>query len=297
MKLYRFLHDLSTYFCKELQKIVGRDEISRRIKALLTLEDKTVEQAAGMLAMSEGRLANLCAGRVNATDDELASIARAMNGNVAWLATGVGSPQRTPHGARVAVIGDQADPGRPPAGFVAVRKIDARLSMGPGGVEAESQDYKNLALREDFVLGRVIGTGELLAAEARGDSMQPFFWDRDTVFVDPLDTVPEDNQVYVIADSFGKPVVKELRTTTDADGTFVEIWERFPAERRLERIFYDAPELPDRIYGRVFLVSREVGRLPEDEDLFRIVARKLGLERVLAIVDQVFPLERLAGSQ
>ncbi|THD38015.1 MAG: LexA family transcriptional regulator [Sphingomonas sp.] len=125
----------------------------------------------------------------------LAALSRMIGRNPAYLQQFVkrGTPRRLDEGARrhlAAFFGvEESALGGPArdADMVAVRRIDAAASAGPGGLVEDDR-----AAGEERIDPRVaarlgVAPGSLTMITARGDSMEPLIHDGDALFVDMSD--------------------------------------------------------------------------------------------------------------
>lgn len=127
---------------------------------------------------------------------------------------------------------------------------DVRLAAGPGGkgstVEwvARPEDDP-LYFRHGWFKARRLAAGNLRAMYVRGDSMEPYLCNHDTIIIDTTDTELSDGEVYAIAYN-GHMLVKELRATPEG----VRIISRNPAYDPIE--YTGGEDAPDfQILGRV----------------------------------------------
>jgi transcriptional activator-regulator prtR/CI repressor len=127
---------------------------------------------------------------------------------------------------------------------------DVRLAAGPGGKGSTVEwivrpEDDPLYFRHGWFKARRLTAGNLRAMYVRGDSMEPYLCNHDTIIIDTTDTELSDGEVYAIAYN-GHMLVKELRATPDG----VRIISRNPAYEPIE--YQGGEGAPDfQILGRV----------------------------------------------
>jgi len=130
----------------------------------------------------------------------------------AWLLHGKGSgPTTTPAPDTieeirpVRVLADE-DPL-----FVHIPKVRLLVSAGVSGfgVEPEPYDGSTAPVPADWLRRRQLRPEKLIAIRVRGQSMEPTFYEGDTVIINQDDTTPVDGAVFVI-NYEGEDVIKRL---------------------------------------------------------------------------------------
>lgn len=82
--------------------------------------------------------------------------------------------------------------------YVMIDRYDLKLSAGCGTVAWVIHEKNPIAFRQQFMRGRKLDPANLKALYVKGDSMQPYLTDNDTVMIDITDTTPEDGEVYAV---------------------------------------------------------------------------------------------------
>jgi transcriptional activator-regulator prtR/CI repressor len=127
---------------------------------------------------------------------------------------------------------------------------DVRLAAGPEGKGSTVEwivrpEDDPLYFRHGWFKARRLTAGNLRAMYVRGDSMEPYLYNHDTIIIDTTDTELSDGEVYAITYN-GHMLVKELRATPDG----VRIISRNPAYDPIE--YQGGEGAPDfQILGRV----------------------------------------------
>ena len=127
---------------------------------------------------------------------------------------------------------------------------DVRLAAGPEGKGSTVEwivrpEDDPLYFRHGWFKARRLTAGNLRAMYVRGDSMEPYLCNHDTIIIDTTDTELSDGEVYAIAYN-GHMLVKELRATPDG----VRIISRNPAYDPIE--YQGGEGSPDfQILGRI----------------------------------------------
>ena len=127
---------------------------------------------------------------------------------------------------------------------------DVRLAAGPEGKGSTVEwimrpEDDPLYFRHGWFKARHLTAANLRAMYVRGDSMEPYLYNHDTIIIDTTDTELSDGEVYAITYN-GHMLVKELRATPDG----VRIISRNPAYDPIE--YQGGEGAPDfQILGRV----------------------------------------------
>jgi phage repressor protein C with HTH and peptisase S24 domain len=129
-----------------------------------------------------------------------------------WLEKGVGEPVPGRPGdsslasARTIVLTDEETPGQ-----YLIPMVKLRLQAGITGFQAESdsRDGGTVGLSRKWVERRGLDPAHLIAMQVRGESMEPTFYEDDTVVINLADKSPTDNGVFAV-NYDGEAVVKRL---------------------------------------------------------------------------------------
>lgn len=83
-------------------------------------------------------------------------------------------------------------------GYLMVDRYDLKLSAGCGNMAWVVHEKDPIAFRQRFIDARRLNPKTLKALYVRGDSMQPYLADGDTVMIDTADNQPKDGEVYAL---------------------------------------------------------------------------------------------------
>lgn len=83
-------------------------------------------------------------------------------------------------------------------GYVFVQHYDLNLSAGCGAIAWVVHEKNPLAFRTRYMQAKGYNPDNLKALYVKGDSMEPYLVDGDTVVIDIEDTQPKDGQVYAV---------------------------------------------------------------------------------------------------
>ncbi|BAK75410.1 putative phage repressor [Pseudogulbenkiania sp. NH8B] len=97
---------------------------------------------------------------------------------------------------RVTAWADEADLDKD--SYVMVDRYDLKLSAGCGSIAWVVHEKDPLAFRTRFIQARRLDPRNLKAMYVRGDSMEPYLQDGDTVMIDIEDTKVVDGEVYAV---------------------------------------------------------------------------------------------------
>lgn len=190
----------------------------------------------------------------------LAALSRMLGRNDAYLQQFVkrGTPQRLDERDRRDLsaffgVAEEALGGPPaPDALVAVPRLDARASAGPGGM-MEGDRVIGEERVDPRVLRRLgVASGALSMIEARGSSMEPLIHDGDALFVDTADRQLSSRPGLFVIRLDGALLVKRVA--------------RIGFELRIASDNPEAPVVPpvraDRVavVGRVVRLARALGR-------------------------------------
>lgn len=184
----------------------------------------------------------------------LAELSRVLGRNPAYMQQFIerGSPRRLAEGDRATLarylgVAEPLLGGPPEPALIAIPRIDAAASAGPGGLVED--DRSDGALRLDTALLRQLrvraGNASMIAVA--GDSMQPTLSDGDAILVDRGDRRGVSGAIHVVRHD-GVLLVKRLARTRDG-------WELVSDNPAYPPIALTGP--PD-IIGRVVWLSRSL---------------------------------------
>lgn len=143
---------------------------------------------------SQSRIGNYESDRREPSLHDLELIARALGITVKELLFGEdGSPTAV---GRITTYNDDTDLNQ--EDYVFVQRYDLKLSAGCGSPAWVVHEKDPLAFRKRFMDARRLDHRHLKAMYVRGDSMQPYLEDGDTVMIDIEDTTPKDGAVYAV---------------------------------------------------------------------------------------------------
>lgn len=161
-------------------------------------------ELAKMLGTGQSTIASIENGR-NQSSGRLVEIAQLLRVNPNWLATGQGAPRVTHTPAAAAFESERQilvweDPNElpPDENRVWVDRYDLQCSAGTGLVQWEVRQKQALPFSMDFF--RAIGARpeNCRLATARGNSMEPFLFDRDMIMIDLSRSAVRDGNVYAV---------------------------------------------------------------------------------------------------
>lgn len=98
------------------------------------------------------------------------------------------------------------------AGLVPIRKAGLRISAGVSGFSIDQEDEEGdpIFLSRSFLDSRNLNPSDLVAVEVSGESMEPTFYEGDTVVVNTADKNLSDGDVFAL-NYEGEVVIKRLR--------------------------------------------------------------------------------------
>lgn len=150
------------------------------------------------------------------SNQTLAALAKLLNTDFQWLAGGGERKSNVVSAFKVRAVEDSDhDPNRE----IMVKMVDVELSAGAGAENLEFIETSyELAYQMNWFIKNDCNPEASYLFKVRGDSMEPFLFDRDVVLIDTSDTRVVDGSVYAIF-AGGGDKIKRLRTR--ADGTLV----------------------------------------------------------------------------
>jgi phage repressor protein C with HTH and peptisase S24 domain len=143
----------------------------------------------------------------------------------------------------------------PEGEFVMIPRLDVHLSTGAGSEQVEIEFTKAMpqAFRADWIRRKRLKPGRLASMYAKGDSMEPRIFDKDSLVVDTSQVDVVDDGVYALWYDGGERVKRLYRRP----GGGLRIKSDNP---RYDTIELSASELEHvRIIGRVVQISSEGG--------------------------------------
>jgi phage repressor protein C with HTH and peptisase S24 domain len=143
----------------------------------------------------------------------------------------------------------------PPGEFVMIPRLDVHLSAGDGReqVEIELLKHQPQAFRADWIRRKRLKPGRLASMYAKGDSMEPRIFDKDSLVVDTSQVDVVDDGVYALWYDGGERVKRLYRRP----GGGLRIKSENP---RYDTIELQPSEVEHvRIIGRVVQISSEGG--------------------------------------
>ena len=137
-------------------------------------------------------------------------VARALNVDAEWLATGKGEMTPKPHLRVVHAEGSLEDE------HELVPKLDIKLAAGSGAT-AEENRIGDLAFRREWLKKEGLQNEHTSVVEVVGDSMEPTLKEGDSILIDHLKNKLETNAVMAVRIDNDLLVVKRLQQTTRGD--------------------------------------------------------------------------------
>lgn len=172
----------------------------------------TQQELANKAGVAQGTIGNLESGARDSSK-KITSIAKALNVDAHWLAEGEGAPQKSENNAHPAISGAKrvvlTDDN--PNDFYQIQKVTLRLQAGVTGFQAvpDKHDGGTMGLPRSWVERKGYSPENLIAIQVRGESMEPTFYEDDTVIINTADTKPVDNSVFAI-NYDGEAVIKRM---------------------------------------------------------------------------------------
>jgi phage repressor protein C with HTH and peptisase S24 domain len=173
--------------------------------------DFTQADLAARSGVSQGAIGHLESGRTN-TSRNILNIAKALDIDPTWLATGKGDPFASDgialpsfSAGRVEIV-EEGDPD-----FYQIPKVQLQLSAGVTGFQTvpDIYDGSRLAVPRNWVERNGFSPSRLIALTVRGESMEPNLHQDDLVIVNTADTKMVDGAVFAV-NYEGEAVVKRL---------------------------------------------------------------------------------------
>ena len=179
--------------------------LSERLKQARLDAGLSQAELAKQLGAGQSTIASIENGR-NQSSGRLVDIAQVLGVNAAWLASGHGPRQAAaaPAGADRAVddpqivVWETLSDLPPDENRVWIDRYDLMCSAGTGLIQWEIRQKQALPFTLDFF--RAIGSKpeHCRLATARGNSMEPFLFDRDLIMIDVSKTSVRDGNVYAV---------------------------------------------------------------------------------------------------
>lgn len=99
--------------------------------------------------------------------------------------------------------------------YVAVPRLDVRLSAGPGAFNHDASEVERLAFRRDWLRRLGVAPKDAVLVGIKGDSMSPGLRDGDIALVDKARRQVRSGQVYALTDTDGSTRVKRIDIVPD----------------------------------------------------------------------------------
>lgn len=121
-----------------------------------------------------------------------------------WLLHGVEDIAEAFPGARRVAIADATN-------SIDIPKVNLQLQAGITGFQTEPdrRDGGTLSIPRGWIQRRGFDPAQLLAIQVKGESMEPTFYEGDTVVINLADKSPQDNAVFAV-NYDGEAVVKRI---------------------------------------------------------------------------------------
>lgn len=121
-----------------------------------------------------------------------------------WLLHGVKDVAEIFPGAKRVAIADASN-------SIDIPKVNLRLQAGITGFQTEPdrRDGGTLSIPRGWIQRRGFDPAQLLAIQVKGESMEPTFYEGDTVVINLADKSPQDNAVFAV-NYDGEAVVKRI---------------------------------------------------------------------------------------
>jgi phage repressor protein C with HTH and peptisase S24 domain len=195
--------------------------LSERLKACREEAGLSQTQLARRAGVSQSTVANIESGR-NQGSKHLVPIAEALGVRVEWLSAG-----RAPKSQFDTVEASPEDRYKIPAdqgnvavwknegdladdeGRVWIDRFDYHFSAGDGLIQWEVREKKALPFNESFFKAIGAKPKDCKLVTVRGDSMEPFLFDRDIFMIDETKTALRDGKIYAVYFE-DEPLVKQV---------------------------------------------------------------------------------------
>jgi phage repressor protein C with HTH and peptisase S24 domain len=179
--------------------------LSERLKQARLDAGLSQAELAKLLGAGQSTIASIENGR-NQSSGRLVEIAQLLRVNPTWLASGQGPRQAAPSSAVASrpdadpqiVVWETLSDLPPDENRVWIDRYDLMCSAGTGLIQWEIRQKQALPFTRDFF--RAIGSKpeHCRLASARGNSMEPFLFDRDMIMIDVSKTSVRDGNVYAV---------------------------------------------------------------------------------------------------
>lgn len=194
------------------------DTLAKRLK--FSLEKANMSQAAlaRRVGVSRGAVSLWLSGTTKEISmDNLIEVASALGVSPVWLAQGYEPESEPPETAALSTLGDKGsvyvwdhpDDLPPDDGRVWVDRWDYSVSAGDGMLQWEIRQKKALPFTGEFFKAIGCKPENCKLVTVRGDSMEPFLFDRDMIMVDTTRTEPKDGGIYAVIFE-GEALVKQI---------------------------------------------------------------------------------------
>lgn len=197
------------------------ETLAERLKSALSKADLSQADLARRVGVSRGAVSLWISGSTKElSSDNLLAAARALGVTPEWLASGrqagstgasAGLDAPTPvslDGGDV-VVWEHPDDLPPDETRVWVDRWDYSCSAGNGTIQWEIRQKKALPFTGDFFRAKGCKPDVCKLVTVRGDSMEPFLFDRDMMMIDTSKIEPRDGGVYAVVFE-GEALVKQV---------------------------------------------------------------------------------------
>jgi phage repressor protein C with HTH and peptisase S24 domain len=164
--------------------------IGERIKNRMNelgLRPKDVIQKTGV---SKGAVSQWASDAVSPKGENLMNLARALRCKPEWLQFGTGSPEEATLGLNTAGLGEQTNQ------FAEVLYYDIEFSAGHGMNGQGNAEAKTYLIPLDDLQDLGMTADDGLVCKVKGESMYPYFHDKDLVLINRTVTRPTSNKVF-----------------------------------------------------------------------------------------------------
>lgn len=177
--------------------------VGSRLRAERIAQGLSQDAVAKRSGVTQGLIAQIERG-TNQGSKHIVRIAEALGVSADWLAYGEGDKTAT----HVAVWNDKRDL-PPDDSRVWVDRWDYAFSAGDGGIQWEVRQKDALPFRASLFDAIGCSPKHCKLLTVKGDSMEPFLFDRDMIMIDTSKTEVRDGRVYAIHFE-GEALVKQL---------------------------------------------------------------------------------------
>lgn len=188
----------------------NKDDISRRIAKLRELLGITQTELAHKIGITPQAVQKWESGGAP-KGSRLLAVAKELKTSVEYLLTGYGESTNAEHKIiPVDMVENCADL----SAYTEIELFDVKLSAGNGIVTWESRQEEPLVFRKAWMKRKNLACDTVKAMYVRGDSMEPFLENWDTILIDTSDTELVSGEIFAVSFK-NKLFIKEISVLPD----------------------------------------------------------------------------------